>query len=101
MRIPGAAGAVSHAEIEFADGLVLMGCPGPDYRNPRNLGGVTQSLYVYVDDVDEHYAHARAEGAKILQEPSDQFYGDRPARRIRRATTGTSPPMAATSRPRT
>lgn len=77
MRIPGPDGAVSHAEIELADGLVLMGCPGPDYRNPRNLGGVTQSLYVYVDDVDEHYAHARDAGAKILQEPSDVFYGDR------------------------
>ena len=77
MRIPGPDGVVSHAEIELADGLVQMGCPGPDYRNPRNLGGVTHSLYVYVDDVDEHYAHARAAGAKILQEPTAQFYGDR------------------------
>jgi len=77
MRIPGPDGAVSHAEIELADGLVLLGYPGPEYRNPRNLGGVTQSLYVYVDDVDEHYAYARAAGAKILQEPADQFYGDR------------------------
>lgn len=77
MRIPGADGAVSHAELEFAAGLVLMGCPGSDYRNPRDLGGVTQSLCVYVDDVDEHDARARAAGAKILQEPADEFYGDR------------------------
>lgn len=30
---------------------------------------------VYVDDVDDHCAKARAAGAKILQEPADHDYG--------------------------
>jgi hypothetical protein len=34
------------------DGIILMGCPGPQYRNPKHLGGVTQNLYVRVDNVD-------------------------------------------------
>lgn len=77
MRLPGPDGTVTHAEMEFADGVVMMGCPGSEYQNPRRLSHVTQSLYVYVDDVDKHFLHAKASGAKILEEPADQFYGDR------------------------
>ena len=68
---------VVHAEMEFEDGVVMMGCPGDDYRNPNHLGGATQSLYVYVDDVDKHCERARRAGAEIFAEPEDQFYGDR------------------------
>lgn len=77
LRIPGPDGQVGHAEMQLADGVVMMGRPGPDYRNPTRLGGTTFSLYVYVDDVDRHYRHAREAGAKIIQDPKDQFYGDR------------------------
>lgn len=77
MRMPGPGGAIMHAELELADGVVMLGCPSEDYRNPGQLGTATQSLYVYVDDVDKHYEHAREAGAKILDPPEDQFYGDR------------------------
>jgi len=77
MRMSGPDGSVAHAEMTFADGVVMMGCPGPEYQNPGHIGHVTQSLYVYVDDVDKHYEHAKAAGATILAEPEDQFYGDR------------------------
>ena len=77
MRMPGPDGVVMHAEMELADGLVMMGCPGSDYRNPKQLGGQTQSLYIYVDDVDKHFEHAKQAGATIVDEPEDQFYGDR------------------------
>ena len=77
MRLPGPQGQIVHAEMELADGVIMMGNPGDEYRNPKRLGHVTQHLYVYVDDVDEHYQHARQAGATILAEPEDQFYGDR------------------------
>jgi PhnB protein len=77
MRMPGPDGTVMHAELEIADGVIMMGCPGPDYRNPKRLGQTSQNVYVYVDDIDKHYARAREAGARILQEPADQFYGDR------------------------
>ncbi len=77
MRLPGPDGRITHAEMELADGVVMMGHPGPDFKNPKRLGQVTQSLYIYVDDVDKHFGHARMAGAKILEEPKDQFYGDR------------------------
>lgn len=77
MRVPGPDGKTAHAEMRLADGVIMMGCPGPEYQNPKRLGHVTQNLYVYVDDVDAHFERARKAGAKILEEPKDQFYGDR------------------------
>ena len=77
VRMPGPGGAIMHAELELADGVVMLGRPGPEYRSPKRLGQVTHSLYVYVDDVDKHFRRAKESGAKILEEPKDQFYGDR------------------------
>jgi len=77
MRMPGPGGNIMHAEVELADGVVMMGHPGPEFQNPKRLGHVTQNVYVYVDDVDEHFERAKSAGATILSEPKDQFYGDR------------------------
>jgi len=77
MRIPGPDGKIAHAEMRLDDGMIMMGCPGREYQNPRRVGHVTQHLYVYVDDVDMHFERARMAGAKIVEEPKDQFYGDR------------------------
>jgi PhnB protein len=77
MRLPGPDGTITHAEMELADGVIMLGHPGPDFRSPKRLGQVTQTVYVYVDDVDKHFERARGAGATILDEPEDQFYGDR------------------------
>lgn len=45
-------------------------------RSPAQLGYGTQSLTVFVDDVDRHYARAKAAGAKILEEPHETMYGE-------------------------
>jgi uncharacterized glyoxalase superfamily protein PhnB len=70
-------GRASHAELKIGDGVVMMGRPSSDYKNPKHLGGTTHLVHVYVDDVDRHYEAAKAAGANITQEPADQFYGDR------------------------
>ena len=71
-------GRVTHAELVLGeDGLILLGQPPAGYRNPKHLGQKTQSLYVYVDDVDAHCAHSRSCGATIIEEPTDAPYGDR------------------------
>lgn len=71
-------GTVNHAEMTVADdGLIMLGHPGPDYRNPKGSGGATALTHVVVDDVDAHFTRARDAGARILREPADQEYGDR------------------------
>ena len=76
-RVAGPDGKVAHAELELADGLVMIGHPGPDYRNPKRSENSHGTVYIYVDDVDAHFARAKEAGAKIVNEPEDQIYGDR------------------------
>lgn len=45
-------------------------------RSPAQLGYGTQSLTIFIDDVDGHYARAKAGGAKILEEPHQTAYGE-------------------------
>lgn len=70
-------GTIRHAAMQLGDDLIMMGCPGDTYRNPKRLGQATQNLYVNVDDVDKHYRRAKKAGARILEEPLDTPYGDR------------------------
>lgn len=70
-------GRLNHAVMKLGDDVVMMGRPGADYRNPKQLKQATQSLYVDVDDVDECFERARKAGAQILEEPVDTPYGHR------------------------
>jgi uncharacterized glyoxalase superfamily protein PhnB len=76
-KVPRDDGSIMHAEIRLADGMVMLGNPQPDFEGPGARGYRHAVTYVYVDDVDAHFRHARDNGAKIAQEPADQFYGDR------------------------
>ena len=45
---------------------------------PSKVGGmVTQSVYIVLEDVDRHCGSARAAGATIVFEPSDEDHGGR------------------------
>lgn len=45
-------------------------------RVPRETGFGTQSLTVFVEDVDGHYVRAKGGGAKIVEEPHETEYGE-------------------------
>ncbi len=76
-QMKGPDGKINHAAMKLRAHLVMMGCPGPKYRNPKKLGQATQCLYVNVNDVDAHFERAKKAGAKILEAPKDTFYGHR------------------------
>lgn len=73
--------AMGHWEMSNAGaGRIIIGAEWADWtRSPAHLSGSnTQFLSVQLpEDLDEHCERARAAGAEIVQEPSDQFYGDR------------------------
>jgi len=70
-------GTLNHVAMKLGSDFIMMGYPGPKYKNPKRLGQATQNLYVNVLDVDKHFARAKKAGAKILEEPQDTFYGQR------------------------
>jgi uncharacterized glyoxalase superfamily protein PhnB len=77
LRYTGEDGRVNHAEMELpGTGSIMLGGPGGDYRNPAH-SSVTVQVLLYVDDVDAHFARAKAAGARIRKELQDEEYGDR------------------------
>jgi uncharacterized glyoxalase superfamily protein PhnB len=64
--------------IELGDVLITLTTEGGhDLRSPATVGAVSVAFKVYVDDVDGHFAHAKAAGAPVLAEPEDGFWGGR------------------------
>jgi uncharacterized glyoxalase superfamily protein PhnB len=69
-------GESHRSQLSFGDGAVIIGDVRNDRRPPRP-GEVTHSVIVRVDDVRGHCEHARAQGARILMEPTDLEFGER------------------------
>lgn len=85
MVILGPDDSIAHSEMRFGDGLIMVGSEWSAMRkSPKSIGGyATQSVHVQLEaDIDAHCARALKAGAKIEQEPEDQFYGDRTYRAI-------------------
>ncbi len=76
--VEGDDGSIVHSELVYGEGVIMVGQTGrrPFCRSPRSVGGCTQSVMVYVDDVDAHAARAKAAGAQIFEEPAVHDYGD-------------------------
>jgi uncharacterized glyoxalase superfamily protein PhnB len=68
-----AEGAIRHAEVKIGDSMLMLG-QARDQWKPRPC-----NFYLYVDNVDNWYKRALQAGAKSLDEPKDQVYGDRSA----------------------
>lgn len=65
-------GTPGHGEVRIGDSVVMMG------QVPAERAMSTM-LYLYVEDCDASYQAALAAGATSINEPEDQFYGDRTA----------------------
>jgi len=83
IKVEGEGGRIAHSELVFGGGLIMVGEASarsdkyPYRRSPKEIGGAnTQSLMVYVDDVEAHCAQARAAGATIHSEPTTTDYGE-------------------------
>jgi len=82
VRMDGPGGRVAHAELKIGDSIIMLADENPQMAVPGHgsataIGGSPVSLYLYLPNVDEVVAKAKAEGAKILKPVQDQFYGDR------------------------
>jgi uncharacterized glyoxalase superfamily protein PhnB len=60
------------AQLVFGDGAIVVKARGM-VAEPAGDHGVL----VRVEDADRHHAHAKAAGARILQEPTNHPYGER------------------------
>ena len=76
-------GGIAHAELVLGTDMIMLGSIKNTelYRFvtvPNDIEGrCTVTLYVVVDDPDEHHARAVAAGASIVRQLTDQDYGGR------------------------
>jgi MerR family transcriptional regulator, thiopeptide resistance regulator len=68
-----------HGEVRSGDTPIWLHRVTAEHRleSPAASDVANGGLFVYVDDVDEHYERARAAGAVIDSQPIDQPYGQR------------------------
>jgi uncharacterized glyoxalase superfamily protein PhnB len=74
LTLPG--GGVIHAQLDIAEGAVMLGRQGGEFRPPRP-DEVSQYVTVHVADVDQHCEHTRQCGARILKSPANLPFGER------------------------
>jgi PhnB protein len=79
MRMPGPIGQVMHAELRIGDSMIMLSDENPKSgaMSPQTAGGISVSLHVYAENVDEVIQKAVDEGAKLVRPVQNQFYGDR------------------------
>jgi PhnB protein len=78
-RIDGPDGTIAHADLQVGDGHLMLADPFPQFatRPPKELGGTSVSIFMYVEDVDAAFKQAVDAGATAEMEPDDMFWGDR------------------------
>jgi PhnB protein len=78
-RMPAPDGRIAHAEIQIGDSVLMLSDPFPmqNAKSPKELGGTSVSMFLYVEDVDAAFKQAVDEGATSTMEPDDMFWGDR------------------------
>ena len=67
---------VSGAQLILGRVCIMVRQAKPGQSSPTQLGYGTQSLTVFVEDVDGHYRRAKKLGAKIVEEPHETEYGE-------------------------
>src|ERR1700750_3157225 len=73
-------GVVHHAELRLGAGMIMLGQHRPDGwvgASEPNAETSPLGIYVVLEDVDAHHAHAVAKGATLIRELVDQDYGSR------------------------
>jgi uncharacterized glyoxalase superfamily protein PhnB/catechol 2,3-dioxygenase-like lactoylglutathione lyase family enzyme len=72
----GDGGEISGAQLYLGGAYIMVRKASPDSQSPSQLGYGTQSLTVFVEDVEGHYQRAKSAGAKIVEEPHGTEYGE-------------------------
>ena len=70
-------GPISGAQMHLGNAWIMLKRARPGDASPAQLGYGTQSLTVFVEDVDDHYLRTKAAGAKIVEELNETCYGER------------------------
>jgi uncharacterized glyoxalase superfamily protein PhnB len=66
----------SGAQLHLGDAWIMLSSARTGRSSPSHLGAWTQSLTIFVPDVDAHYTHAKSKAVTIVEEPHETIYGE-------------------------
>src|SRR6266581_6313445 len=69
--------APSGAQMFLGQAWIMLRSARPGSASPAQLGYGTQSLTVFLEDVDAHFQKAKSAGAKIVEDLHETEYGER------------------------
>jgi uncharacterized glyoxalase superfamily protein PhnB len=65
------------AQIHLGDAWIMLRKSRPGSATPVNAGFETQSLTIFIEDVDSHYERTKLADARIVEDPHVTEYGER------------------------
>jgi len=71
------AGRVEGAQMHLGDAWIMLNSARPGSASPVQIGCDTQSLTVFVEDVEAHFERAKSAGANIVEDLHETVYGER------------------------
>jgi uncharacterized glyoxalase superfamily protein PhnB len=69
-------GDANGAQMHLGDAWIMLRQARPRSGSPAQLGYETQSLTVFVEDVEKHFERTKSAGAKIVEELHETPYGE-------------------------
>jgi uncharacterized glyoxalase superfamily protein PhnB len=66
----------SGAQMRAGDAYLMVKRAEPGQRSPKELGFGTQSLTIFIEDIESHYARAKSAGVILLEELHETVYGE-------------------------
>jgi uncharacterized glyoxalase superfamily protein PhnB len=66
----------SGAQMKGGNAWIMVKQMTPESRTPDELGFGTQSLTVFIEELEAHYARSRSAGARIVEELHVTVYGE-------------------------
>jgi uncharacterized glyoxalase superfamily protein PhnB len=67
---------LSGAQVHLGNAWIMLTRAKEGRQSPAHCGRATQSLTVFVEDVEKHFEIAKAAGAHIVEEPHETVYGE-------------------------
>ena len=67
---------IGGAQIKAGNAWIMLKQARPEDRTPKQLGFGTQSLTIFIEDLEAHFSRAKAAGAAILEDLHETVYGE-------------------------
>jgi len=67
---------ITGAQLHIGDAYIMVKQAKPGESSPARLGFGTQSLTIFVEDVEAHFQRAKSAGARIVEDLHETEYGE-------------------------